>query len=127
MVNMFLNMEGDIKIPGINIPEVWNGVTVLSNQRGIYGAVSLFYPGILKGFAEKEKTDLLLIPSSIHEFIIVHDNGICRKEWLGKILPEINRAEVTPGEVLSDSIYQYSYKNSSLFVLDDGYGEAVIL
>lgn len=127
MLNMFLNMEGDIKVPGTGIPEGWDGVTVLSNQRSTYGAVSVFYPGVLKGVAEKEKTDLFLIPSSIHEFIIVRDNGICRKECLGKMLWEINRTDVTPGEVLSDSIYHYNYKNSSLSVLDGGYGEAVIL
>lgn len=59
-----------------DIPPVGNGMMVLTNNRGISGAVAAFYPGVLKGVSEKLGKSLFLLPSSIHEFIMLEDNGI---------------------------------------------------
>lgn len=127
MINKFLNMEGDIKIPGTGIPVCGDCVTVLSNHRGIYGAVSLFYTGVLKGFSEREGISLFLIPSSIHEFLIIPDNGLYNPKDLGKLLREVNSTEVAPDEILSDNLYYYNYEKGELSVLNAGSEKPVIL
>ena len=42
----------------------------------MFGATTIFYPNVLKELAEKHGTSLFLLPSSIHEFLILEDNGI---------------------------------------------------
>ena len=99
----------------------------MSNQKGIYGAAAIFYPGILKRLAERKGTSLFLIPSSIHEFIIIPDNGLYNPRDLEDMLREVNRTEVSLDETLSDNLYYYSYEKEKLSVLNAGNTETVIL
>lgn len=49
--------ENDTRVP----------LYVLSNVLGRYGASSLFYEGVIKDFADRLGSDLIILPSSIHE------------------------------------------------------------
>ncbi len=40
---------------------------VLSNEKNYFGASVLYYPGLLDGIAERHHSDLIILPSSIHE------------------------------------------------------------
>ena len=44
---------------------------ILSNTSGIRGAVAILYPGVLKMAALQIGGDLIVIPSSIHEMILI--------------------------------------------------------
>lgn len=44
---------------------------ILSNQCGIYGAAAVLYEDVLKNFAFMEESNLVLLPSSIHEFLLL--------------------------------------------------------
>lgn len=79
---------------------------VLSNQKRIHGAVCILYPGVLEEIAEKEG-NLYIIPSSIHEVILLPDNGKKSAEELKKMIHEVNATQVAPEDVLSDSLYYY--------------------
>ena len=48
---------------------------VLTNIQGINGAVCLLYPQVLKNFAEEAGRDIIILPSSIHEVLLLPDNG----------------------------------------------------
>jgi hypothetical protein len=55
-----------------DIPTALNcNMYVLSNQKGINGASCLLYEGVLKKFAEEIRSDLYILPSSIHEVILI--------------------------------------------------------
>ncbi len=123
----FMNIEaGDITITDSQDFD-GNGLMVLSNKRGMYGATAVFYPGVLRNIAEKKGTGLFLIPSSIHEFIVIADNGLYAPQDLENMLMEVNSTEVTLDEILSDNLYYYSYENGRLSILNAESKEQVVL
>ena len=80
---------------------------VLSNTRRIDGAVCILYPGVLESLAREEGHDLYILPSSIHEVILLPDTGAPSAEELKKMVREVNDTQVAPEEVLSYSLYRY--------------------
>lgn len=79
---------------------------ILSNRQRVFGAVCILYPGLLEGIAEKEG-NLYIIPSSIHETILLPDDGRHPAMELKKMVYEVNRTQVIPEEVLTDRLYYY--------------------
>ena len=80
---------------------------VLSNTRRIEGAVCILYPGVLESLAREEGHDLYILPSSIHEVILLPDTGAPSAEELKRMVREVNDTQVAPEEVLSYSLYRY--------------------
>lgn len=91
------------------VPEEGRGMMyVLSNNIGVYGATTLLYPDIIKDFAETMEADIYILPSSIHEVILVLDyRQENNKEKLKDMVYDINRQVLSTDEILSDSIYIY--------------------
>lgn len=87
---------------------------VLSNQCRTWGASVILYPGVLRGVAEKLGGDLLILPSSIHEVIVMRRENGTEYDKMTDIVKEINQKEVMPEEVLSDAVYLYCRKDDSL-------------
>ena len=79
-------------------------LTTRSKQEG---AVSVIYPGLLDRVRKALGTDFYIIPSSIHEVIIVPDDGSDRMEILKEMVSEVNRSCVPKQEILSDTVYHY--------------------
>ena len=67
----------------------------------------MFYQGILQEFAERMKENLYILPSSIHEVILLRESDAGDVRELSYMVKETNRAVVDPEEILSDSIYYY--------------------
>ncbi len=86
---------------------------VLSNQCGSYGAGCILYPGYLEHLAEEQKRDCYILPSSIHEVILFWEEPESI-EALKCMVQEINKQEVSPMEILSDSIYLYNRKDKKI-------------
>lgn len=128
MLSSFLNIAGvDMQAAGSGIPCLGEDLVILTNRKNLYGASALFYPGVLNGFAERKGTSLFLIPSSIHEFIIIPDNGLYNPADLENMLREVNGTEVALDEVLSDNLYYYNYVSRELSVLNaENTGTAVL-
>jgi len=108
-----------------DIPPEENGMLVLTNNRGVNGAAAVFYPGVLKEISERHGRSLFLLPSSIHEFIVLEDDGIYKPEMLEGMVREVNGSAVEPEEVLSDSVYYYGYTSGVLSVFDNGSFEGI--
>ncbi len=80
---------------------------VLSNQHLIYGAVCLAYDELLKKYAE-EIGSFYILPSSIHEVILIPSSDNNRMEEYTAAVCERNKAYVPlPEEVLSEHAYYY--------------------
>lgn len=81
---------------------------VLSNNRRCYGASALLYPGVLQKVAHKLGNRFFILPSSIHETILVKDDRDSTGENLHDMIADINRDQLEPEEVLSDYAYHYN-------------------
>ena len=102
------------------LPSIGNDMLVLTNEKYVNGAAAIFYPGVLKEISEKHGTSLFLIPSSIHEFIILEDNGIYNPADLENMVKEVNSSSVLPEELLSGNVYYYGCKTGMLSVFNNG-------
>jgi len=80
---------------------------VLSNAGKINGAAMILYPEVLDGVSKALQEDYYILPSSIHEVIIVPKSKAMSPKELGEMVREINRTEVSKDEILSDRIYEY--------------------
>lgn len=79
---------------------------IVSNAVGNYGAACILYPGFLKEISQRENSNFYLIPSSIHEMILLPQEGT-DPEHLKYMVKEVNTTQVEPEEVLSDHVYFY--------------------
>lgn len=90
---------------------------VLSNEKGINGAASLMYPGVLAMLEEAMQGSFYVLPSSIHELIVIPDNGASAVH-LCEMVYCINRTQLPKEDVLSDTVYYYSEATKELKVID---------
>lgn len=79
---------------------------VLTNTCKQFGAVCILYKEQLEQVAAKMKKNLYLLPSSVHEMILLPDCGE-RPETLRRMVEEVNETQVAEEEILSDSVYYY--------------------
>lgn len=90
---------------------------ILSNERRIQGAVCMLYPGVLKEMADRIGGDFFIIPSSVHEVILLPDTDKGLNEALKQLIWEVNRTKVAPEEVLSDALYRYDRANGRVMTV----------
>lgn len=80
---------------------------VLTNERKEYGATVASYPNVLKQVREQLGGDYYILPSSLHELIILPKTcGMDAKE-LRSMVREINQSQVVPEEVLGNEAYEF--------------------
>lgn len=80
---------------------------ILSNESRVHGAACILYPGLLGQLADREGKNLYVIPSSIHEVIVLPDSGQEDASSLREMVVEVNATQVEPEEILSDNVYYY--------------------
>lgn len=74
----------------------------------------MFYEGVLRGFAEQIQDDFYILPSSIHELMLVPKAGNEDWEGLRQMVREINDSVIDETEVLSGEVYYYSRKENEV-------------
>jgi len=92
---------------------------VLSNKQRTNGATVMLYPDILQQLAKNSGGNLFILPSSIHEILLMKDDGRLNAAELQAMVMEVNRAMVEPEELLSDEVYYYDKEGQSLSVATD--------
>ena len=80
---------------------------VITNKLRHYGASALLDEGMIRDFAEVLGSDLYILPSSIHEVIVIQKDEE-RLEYFLRMVRDVNTFAVSPDEWLSDSIYEWN-------------------
>lgn len=81
---------------------------VQTNSAGVCGACTILYPNQLKNFADMVEADLIILPSSIHEVLLLPYEASISFQNLTNMVSHINRSEVPIEDRLSDQVYLYS-------------------
>lgn len=81
---------------------------VCSNAMKLNGAGVILYNGLLQEFADRVDSDVFILPSSIHETLLIPVNADMDVEYLREMVRTVNRTEVAPDEILSDNVYYYN-------------------
>ena len=91
-----------------------DGMYVLSNPMKLNGASVLAYPNLQEQLESVFPQGCYLLPSSLHEMIIIpKDLGMTPKE-MGEMVREVNQKEVARDEILSDRIYEFDKEKRQL-------------
>jgi hypothetical protein len=80
---------------------------VLSNKDSVLGASTIFYPGMQERIAEKLGEGYYVLPSSIHEVLIVPDSADISLPMLSAMVRDANRHVVDAKDVLSDNVFHF--------------------
>ena len=83
---------------------------VATVEGGQNGAGVIQYPGFLDQAAEALGGDFYVLPSSVHEVLLVADDGSMEIGYLEEMVRSVNETEVSPAERLSDNVYHYDSK-----------------
>ncbi|MGI5988988.1 MAG: DUF5688 family protein [Lachnospiraceae bacterium] len=120
--------KGDLYQKDGEVQTAWDAggpeIYVLTNETKVQGAACIFYENVLQDFADKTGSDLIIIPSSVHEVLLLptrsftgYSSGKCsadvRRE-LDEMVRSVNEKEVSPDEVLSDHVYFYEREKGRL-------------
>lgn len=62
------------------------------------GASAILYPGRLKEISDKWQNDIIMIPSSVHEWILFPKSGFDSVETLLEMIAQVNSICVDPEE-----------------------------
>lgn len=112
------NLQQDIEEDEIGLPEgVSSMMYVLSNRDRIFGAASILYSDAMKELTKKLNKNLIILPSSVHEVILVPDNGTTEKTFYKDMVKEVNDTQVEPEEILSYSVYYYDRITDKIKIL----------
>lgn len=94
------------------VPECRDTI-IMTNAQKYLGAISLFYPGQLEECGKQFGGSYYILPSSIHEMILVKDME-AEENLLIDMLISVNQTAVAKEEFLSDSPYYYDYSTKKL-------------
>ena len=87
---------------------------VLTNESKYCGAACMLYEGLLRNLSDEIRSDLFIIPSSIHEVLLLPDEGEFSEEELSALVCEINAHFINPSEILSDHVYRFKHLSGIL-------------
>ena len=102
--------------PKVTSPGI-TGFYMLSNDLNIFGANGILYKDIIAKEAKKLNTDIYLIPSSIHEFLIQPVSNTLKPKDLKEIIRDANENVIDPEDYLSDSLYIYKLETDTIEVI----------
>ena len=95
------------RIYPVQIRQIVRFMYVATNEQCSLGAAVMRYPDFRKKVRGMIRGDFYILPSSIHEVILVPESFGLEPERMQEMVKEINQTGVAPEEVLSDSVYYF--------------------
>lgn len=84
---------------------------VVTNTDRIDGAGVIFYPEFMDNMGELLGNNFFILPSSIHQMLILPDDGQVDAEMLRDMVKEVNATQVAPAERLTNDVYHFDTKD----------------
>ena len=102
----------DLEMLGLNVPPEQEQIFVASVPDNVHGAGILAYEDFMDKASERVgNQSFFILPSSIHELLIVPDNGKMDLYSLEQMVREVNATTVDPSEKLTDNVYHYDVQD----------------
>lgn len=110
MRELLSELQGDIEVDS---KAEGKELSALTNTSRINGAVVMFYPGALSRCAKVLDDDLIILPSSIHEVLLLGAKDVYIPELL-RMVQEVNDTQVAQEDILSYVVYRYDRNKNIL-------------
>ena len=95
------------RIYPVQIRQIERFMYVATHEQCSLGAAVMRYPDFREMVRGIIRVDFYILPSSIHEVILVPESFGLEPERMQEMVKEINQTGVAPEEVLSDSVYYF--------------------
>lgn len=99
---------------GKDFMEEQSPMYIMTNKAKMYGAGAILYPGLLKEQADRFGGNFYIIPSSVHEVLLLPENKMDDPQSMLGIIADINRTQVDEKEVLANSLYEYCAEDDEI-------------
>ena len=96
------------------VEEVEFTMYVLSNKNRYFGAACIIYPQVLEEIGNLLQDDYYVIPSSVHEILVISKKKCIDSDSVNRIIEDVNWSQVDEEEWLSDHTYLYERKDKRL-------------
>lgn len=90
---------------------------VLSNRYRIDGAACILYPTLPARICNRLESSFYIIPSSVHELLILPSDNTEDSDKTREMIKEINDTQVSAEEILSYSLYFYEREENRLYIV----------
>jgi hypothetical protein len=94
------------------------GLYVLTNESKMHGAAALLNKDVMDQVSNELGDNFYILPSSIHEVILLKNSNEFDPNYLINMVKDINRREIRPDEKLSDNIYSYDSLNHKISIVN---------
>lgn len=94
--------------------DIGGPMKILGNSAHIYGAACILYPGVLEEIARKEGRDFYILPSSVHEVILLKAGDGEDPLLLKEMIKEVNDTQVALEEILSYQLYYFEHTDNNI-------------
>lgn len=111
---MLIEMMGFGRVSGL---ETAVPLDIMTNSKKDFGATSILYPGILKQYAKRCGGNFFILPSSVHEVLLIREENGDQKESFKSMISEVNSNYLAQEEFLSNSLYYYDMSSESIQVV----------
>ncbi|MCM1123217.1 MAG: DUF5688 family protein [Eubacterium sp.] len=102
------------EMTGIRLEEKDVRMYVLTNKEKMYGASAMLYSAEMSKLADRLDADLLILPSSVHEVLLLPDEKDQNYDFYRQMVAEVNTTQVEPEEILSYNLYRYNRKKAEI-------------
>jgi len=92
------------------LPEETKQLYVLTNGVCGYGAAGMLRQDLMEALAEQAGGNFYILPSSVHDLILLPDDPSVSAGHLKEIVKEVNESTVAREEWLSEDVYYYDCK-----------------
>ena len=89
---------------------------VLTAENQVYGARAMLRKDILKAFADEKGRNLFILPSSLHEVLLLFDDERYNAKELAEMVCTINNSPsiICAEDILTDSVYYYDRESGEI-------------
>ncbi|MCD8110008.1 MAG: DUF5688 family protein [Clostridiales bacterium] len=109
-----MNMGSILELAtGTPVPE-GPPVKVMTNNKGMFGAIALYFKDKIREVAEGCGSDMYILPSSIHEILLCPVVVSPEIKDMTEMVQEVNRTVVDVSEILSDHAYLYKLETDEI-------------
>ncbi len=93
---------------------------VVTNSYGLYGSACILYPDMLRKLSDRLDANLVLLPSSVHEVLVMPGESDTPYDDLSEMVTTINRQQVDGEDQLSNQVYLYKRNDRLIHLMTAG-------
>lgn len=107
--HMLDKLSDDIvkELSNIKNCELGVNIYILTNSDKVFGAGCILYDNVIRNFAKVQCANVYIMPSSVHEVMLVPEDEETDGKFLKSLLSEANRSSVGLIDLLSNNLYYY--------------------